>query len=650
MCQRTLARGCAKLSSIQASTSVGADQYIGRAKTDEGGQDQNHAQGFDAVACYRVGPQLKTGEKGKRDKQRAEAQTQKAANRSYMADLNILLSCWSVRRAVVNIRQFECLCVTAKIGSPIKPQEANLEATLSHRLNPPDVGTCEPSQAEVVSWLGDPATHGGRAVTRIDTPISHVFVTGPRTYKLKRAVNRNFVDYSTLAKRKALCEREVEVNIVNAPRIYKGVLAITRTIHGFHFGGADGEAVDYVVEMDTFDPNLAFDRLAETGTLEIVHMRQLADLIARMHAAALIVENGGGAGIVGQTLLQIAEAILEAPVGDALVSEVSAWQAAADAALAVHASRIDVRRRHGFVRRCHGDLHLGNLCLFEGAPTPFDAIEFSEEIASIDVLYDLAFAVMDLLHRGLRQHANVLVSRYLNITRDYSGVALMPLFVSLRAAVRAMVAASNEDAELGRREALGRLEFALRILGPGPRPQLIAVGGLSGSGKSTVAQSIAPELPGLCGGVVIRSDVCRKRLFKAAPEEPLPLEAYAPEVSARVYRIMQRDAARALRAGVSVILDATFIDGDEGHSLERIAESAGASFTGLWLSLDLDVLQARIERRGSDASDATPAVAATQWARVQVDPAWTEIDAGSTPEEVAARALQALPTGAERPA
>jgi uncharacterized protein len=540
--------------------------------------------------------------------------------------------------------------VIANIGSPIKPKEADLEATLSHRLNPPDAGTCEPSQAEVVRWLGDPETHGGCAVTRIDTPISHVFIAGPSTYKLKRAVTRNFVDYSTLAKRKALCEREVEVNIVHAPLIYKGVLAIMPAMQGFQFGGADGEAVDYVVEMATFDPDQAFDRLADAGALDVIHVRQLADLIARMHAAALIVDNGGGAGVVGQTLAQVAEAIVEARAGDALVSGVSAWRETAEATLAVHARQIDARKRHGFVRRCHGDLHLGNLCLFEGVPTPFDAIEFSEEIASVDVLYDLAFAVMDLLHRGLRVHANVLVSRYLNITRDYSGVALMPLFVSLRAAVRAMVAASNEDTELGRREALGRLEFASRILGPVRRPQLVAIGGLSGSGKSTVAQSIAPELAGFCGGVTIRSDVCRKRLYKAAPEEPLPLEAYAPEVSARVYRIMQRDAARALRAGVSVILDATFIDGEEGHRLQRIAESAGASFTGLWLSLDLDLLQARIERRGSDASDATPAVAAAQWARVQVDPAWTEIDASGTPEEVAARALQALPTGNERPA
>ncbi len=513
---------------------------------------------------------------------------------------------------------------------------------MSHRLNPCELSSCEPSQAEVVAWLGNPETHGGRLVTRIDTPISHVFISSPSTYKLKRAVTRNFVDYSTLEKRKALCEREVEINIKHAPGIYKGVLAVSRTPQGLEFGESEGEAVDYVVEMTTFDPDLAFDRMAEAGALELTHMRQLADLVATMHAHSPIVRNGGAARIVGETLAQIGEAILQAPVGGSLVSEVSAWRTAAQSALSRRGRQIDARERHGFVRRCHGDLHLGNICLFEGVPTPFDAIEFSEEIASIDVLYDVAFAVMDLLHRGLHRHANVLVSRYLNITRDYSGMALMPLFVSLRAAVRAMVAAANDNSETARKEALARLEFATGVLSLEFRPQLIAIGGLSGSGKSTVAQSIAPELPGLCGGVIIRSDVCRKRLFKVAPEEPLPLEAYVPEVSARVYSIMRKDAGRALRSGVSVILDATFLDGDEGCELERIAEVAGARFTGLWLSLDLDALQARIERRGADASDATPAVAAAQWARARAHQAWTVLDAGETAEEVAARALRAL--------
>lgn len=513
---------------------------------------------------------------------------------------------------------------------------------MSHRLNPGDLDSCEASQAEVVAWLGDPDNHGGQSVTRIDTPISHVFIAGPSTYKLKRAVTRNFVDYSTLEKRKALCEREVEVNIGNAPRLYKGVLPIVRSAHGLELGGTDGETVEYVVEMATFDPDLAFDRMAEAGRLELTHMRQLADIIARMHAQASVVHKGGAAEIFSETLEQIADAILAAPVGGSLESEVSAWRTAAQPAVARLARQMDARRRHGFARRCHGDLHLGNICLFEGVPTPFDAIEFSEDIASIDVLYDLAFSVMDLLYRGLRRHANVLVGRYFNLTRDYKGMALMALFVSLRAAVRAMVATLNEDSEAGRKEALLRLAFASDVLGYNSQPQLLAIGGLSGSGKSTVAQAVAPELPGLCGALTIRSDVCRKRLFKTAPEEPLPPEAYAPDVSAQVYNIMRKDAGRALRAGASVIVDATFIDGDEAGELQRTAEAAGARFTGLWLSLDLDELQARIAQRRADASDATPAIAAAQSARVSSHPAWTVLDAGGPAEEVAARALRTL--------
>ena len=522
----------------------------------------------------------------------------------------------------------------------IKPK-ADLEIALAHRVKPPIQGSFEEQQAAVIRLLADPKTHGVEFVLRIDTPISHVFIAGSRTYKLKRAVKRNFVDYSTLEKRKTLCEREIDVNIVHAPQIYKGVVPIVRTVEGLQLGG-QGEAVDYAVEMSTFDPEQAFDRLANAGALDVVHIRRLADTVARLHTAAPMMRSYGGSGEVGETIEQVAGAIAEAPAGSKLAKEVAAWQAAAEPALAAMARRIDTRKRHGFVRRCHGDLHLGNICLFNGVPTPFDAIEFSERIASIDILYDLAFAVMDLLHRGMLAHANVLVSRYLNVTRDYSGLALMPLFVSLRASVRAMVAASNDDPDIGWQEARARLEFATNCLGLRPRPQLIAIGGLSGSGKSTLAQAIAPELPGLCGAVAIRSDVCRKRLFKTSPEEPLALDAYTPEVSTRVYRIMQKDAARALRAGVSVILDATFIDGDENRSLERIAESAGADFTGLWLSLDLDVLQARIGMRGADASDATAAVAAAQWERVSASPAWTVLDAVGTPEEVAKKALEVL--------
>lgn len=518
---------------------------------------------------------------------------------------------------------------------------------MTHRIVDPNSDSADPSQAAAVALLANPATHGGVPVVRIDTPISHVFIAGPNTYKLKRAVKRNFVDYSTVEKRRIQCEREVEINSAFAPGIYKGVVAIRRDECGLQLG-VDGKAVDYVVAMATFDPAQTFDRLAEAGKLTARQSRELADVIAAIHRAAPRAAQFGGSKNVAQTISQVAEAILYAAAGRYLTGPVRAWRTAAESALESVRDQIDARRRHGYVRRCHGDLHLANICLFENRPTPFDAIEFSDEIASIDVLYDLAFTVMDLLKRNEMVHANTLLSRYLNITRDYSGLSLLPLFVSLRAAVRAMVAASDDDVQSGTNDACTRLQFALACLGIGharkdtPPPKLIAIGGLSGSGKSTLARRLAPVIPGLCGAVTIRSDVCRKRLFGIGPEVPLPDSAYTPDISRRVYTLLMRDAARALRSGTSVILDATFIEGEKTAGLEVLARRAGASFAGLWLSLDLATLQQRISARGPDASDATPAVAAAQWRSVRENPAWVKLDAGRRPEDVEAEARAAL--------
>lgn len=518
---------------------------------------------------------------------------------------------------------------------------------MPHRRVTPCSKTGEPGQAAAIALLGDPVTHGVKDVVRIDTPISHVFIAGPKTYKLKRSVKRNFVDYSTVELRKKHCQREFEVNSIFAPGIYQGVVAIVRASDGLRLGGK-GEVIDYVVEMTSFDPARTLDCLAQTGELSREVISEFADTIAAIHQAAPAAAQFGGSDKISRTIEQVAEAIAVAPVGDLLNAEISAWQQAADAALARHRKQIDARRRHGCVRRCHGDLHLSNICMFEGHPTPFDAIEFSEEVASVDVFYDLAFTVMDLLRNDLKSHANSLIARYLNITRDYSALSLLPLFVSLRAAVRAMVAASGDDTSAALHGARTRLEFAQRCLQIAPeieatrRPMLIAIGGLSGSGKSTLARALAPQLDGLCGAVTIRSDVCRKRLFSVAPEAPLPRSAYRAEVSQRVYTLMMRDAARALRSGTSVILDATFIEGEKTRNLDALAGRAGATFAGLWLSLDLAALQQRISARGADASDATPAVAADQWQSVRENPAWTKLDASRSPNEVAAEARAAI--------
>ncbi len=491
-------------------------------------------------------------------------------------------------------------------------------------------------------FLADPATHSVDRVEHIVTHISHVFIAGDRTYKLKRAVARSFVDYSTLQKRREMCEREIAINSAYAPEIYKGVTAISKSPGGYEIGG-DGPAVEYVVEMATFDPDQAFDRLAQRGTLAPGYIRQLADAIAQAHCNAEKRPASGGERAFQEIVRGLVGSIRASPSGPALKEPLADWERDVSESLGRHGASMEARRRHGFVRRCHGDLHLANICLFEGKPTLFDAIEFNEEIASIDVLYDIAFTLMDLLYRGQREAANQLLCRYINLTRDTSGLRLLPAFISVRAAVRAMTATGKPEDGAATDEARKRLVFAIRALHAPHRPRLIAIGGFSGSGKSTIAARVAPQLPGILGALVLRSDVYRKRLFGVAPEDRLGKEAYSDDISERVYATVLKDAGRALRNGVPVILDATFTSPSAAGPLRRLAARCGVEFTGLWLHVPLDELQRRIGNRSGDASDATAEIAAGQWQAMPEPPEGFEVvDGVGQPDAVASAAMRRL--------
>jgi len=301
---------------------------------------------------------------------------------------------------------------------------------------------------------------------------------------------------------------------------------------------------------------------------------------------------------------------------------------------------LDRRAVAGKVRRGHGDLHLRNVCLFEGKPTLFDCLEFSDELASVDVLYDLAFLLMDLKHRGLADFANLVLNRYLDLTGEDDGLAAMPLFLSLRAAIRAHVtaAAMERAAQRGAQpgtgaEARSYLDLSALLLQPGSR-RLVAIGGLSGTGKSTLAAALAP----LLGARVLRSDVIRKRLFEVAPETPLPASAYTSQVSRRVYRTLGRKAADALDAGYSVIVDAVSLKPAERRSFQSVAEAAGVPFAGLWLAAPAKTMDRRLRVRRHDASDASPEVLAQQ---LRQDPGtidWICIDAAAGQEKCLAAA------------
>jgi predicted kinase len=321
------------------------------------------------------------------------------------------------------------------------------------------------------------------------------------------------------------------------------------------------------------------------------------------------------------------EAALEAGLP---AKEVEAWGAAIDATLSGLLPWLKRRVKDGFVRRAHGDLHLGNLCLWRGKPVPFDALEFDEALATIDLGYDLAFLLMDLEHRVGRAAANRVLNRYIARTGDADLVRGLPAFLSLRALVRAHVTARSGQPDA----AQSYLTAAIEYLRPAC-PVVLAVGGLPGTGKSTLARALAPGIGRSPGALIVRSDEIRKRLMGVAPEDRLPPSAYTPDVSRTVFEILAETVLVAANAGQAVVADATFMDPAHRTMVEQAAHRAGVPFRGFWLQAPLAQLEQRVSARTGDASDATVAVL---HAAAPNDPGpldWTPIDASDATNALA---------------
>jgi aminoglycoside phosphotransferase family enzyme/predicted kinase len=509
-------------------------------------------------------------------------------------------------------------------------------------------------QRDVIAFLSDPSSYGAGVdrVEVIETHASLVFLARDRAYKLKRAVKYPYLDFSTAARRRQACEAELAFNRRTAPQIYLEVRGLIRATDGsINFSTVDA-AIDWVVVMRRFDQELLFDSLAKEGGLGPQLMDELADHIAAFHRAAEPHLDRGGAAEMDalaetqyRCLISVAgQAGLARQAVDGILEK---WRES----LASIGPLLDRRRAAGKVRHCHGDLHLRNICLFDGKPTLFDCLEFDSALASIDVLYDLAFLLMDLEHRGLAPFANRVLNRYLDRTEEDDGLAALPLFLSLRAAIRAHVTAtvlrqgarSDAQDEMAC-EARGYFDFAHRALRPEPC-RLIAIGGVSGTGKSTLAAALAPELGVRPGARVLRSDVTRKLLFDVDPETRLPASAYKKEISQRVYDTLRRKAAMGLAAGCSVIIDAVALRPQERRAFAEVARVAGVPFLGLWLEAPAATMASRIGARRRDASDATAKILADQ---LRHDPGpidWIRIDAGGGPEDCLAAAQRALRGG-----
>jgi len=492
------------------------------------------------------------------------------------------------------------------------------------------------NQAGVIEFLRAPSTHGVATVDRVETHSSIVFLAGERAYKLKRAVRFDYLDFSTPDLRHTLCDAEVRLNRRTAPGLYRGVVAVTRQADGSCALGGDGRAVDWVVVMNRFAQEALFDRLARAGTLGIELMPQLASAIAGFHASAERRPDHGG--IAGMRWVIDGNAAGFTEFGGTWLHRPSAQRTTRDARreLARRADLLERRRTAGFVRQCHGDLHLRNIVLLDGTATLFDGIEFNDEISCTDVLYDLAFLLMDLWRRTLPRHANVVWNRYMLEAADFDGIPLLPLFLSCRAAVRAKTTATAlaVGASAGRHPDMQRgagayLRMAEKLLHP-PAPCLVAVGGLSGAGKSTLAASIAPSLGAVPGALLLRSDEIRKRLCGVQFSQRLGPEGYTARVSDRVYAHMAEHAAVALRAGHSVIADAVHSRQSDRRAIEQVATGAGAAFIGLWLDAPEPVRTARASARRADVSDADAAIVRGQRAEDTPDEGWRRLDASAS--------------------
>ncbi|WGD29204.1 AAA family ATPase [Ancylobacter sp. WKF20] len=505
-------------------------------------------------------------------------------------------------------------------------------------------------QEPVFALLADPATHGlADTVSRIDTHGAAVFLAGHDVYKVKRAVRFPFMDLSTLDKRHAACARELEVNRATAPGLYLDLVPIRRDGAGLRLGGDKGTIVEWAVHMRRFDEHATLDRLpADALTPALIDA--LARAVHAAHERAPRHVEVDSAGELAKVASGIVAGLRESP--DIFAPpRVAALATAFTDRLARLSPRLDRRARAGEVRRGHGDLHLRNIALINGAPVLFDALEFDEALATTDRLYDLAFLLMDLGQRGLTLPANRLLNRYLAAGGDappYDGLAALPLFLALRAGIRAQVTAAalalrdGPAKRAAEAEALAYLGHAETALAPRPA-RLVAVGGLSGTGKSTLATRLAPAIGPLPGAVHLRSDVERKRLAGVGELDRLPPDAYTREVTEAVYATLRERARAVLAAGHGVIVDAVHQRDDERAAIEDVAREAGAAFTGLWLEAPLDTLTARVEGRRGDASDATAAVMAQQAARDCGSVRWHRLSTAGGKEATLVEARRLLP-------
>ncbi|MEC9368685.1 MAG: AAA family ATPase, partial [Pseudomonadota bacterium] len=399
-----------------------------------------------------------------------------------------------------------------------------------------------------------------------------------------------------------------------------------------------------LVVMHRFPQEKIYDHMAETGTLPLEAMGPLTGAICELHSGALRRLNPDRPVAALMRVLEENEEAMAArpdfyePERARDLAAMSREKARRLVAL------MRYRARGGWVRHCHGDLHLKNIVEIDGAPVLFDAIEFDDNVATVDVLYDLAFLLMDLWRRNMKRHANRVLNGYVDCTSGtgtLAGLATLPLFLSMRAMIRSKVEVLHSHGADGARElALHYFALAQEMIRPA-LPILVAIGGLSGTGKTTVARDVAADIGPVPGAVILRSDVERKKLFGIPETERLGPEGYTSGITETVYTILRKKAAQALAARHSVIVDAVHARQEERAELEELARRLGCKFSGMWLDGPVETLVERVTARRGDASDADADVVRGQQGNVTGEITWKRIHAGGD-RSASAKAARAL--------
>ncbi|WP_181389550.1 AAA family ATPase [Leucothrix pacifica] len=486
-----------------------------------------------------------------------------------------------------------------------------------------------------------PDTANPDDVTLLETHISWIILTGRIAYKLKKPVNLGFLDFTTLANRKHFCEEELRLNARLAADLYLGVETITGNAQQPVING-EGPVIDYAIRMRQFPQSAQLDKRLEQHLLLPADMEALGAMIARFHQQLPPAEANIDYGSVEQIHsdvgdnLSVIKDYFEATSSDTpdnpslddrqTLTAIEDWVKKQNQALDdVFAQR----KQRGFIRECHGDLHLRNLIWLDDHPVAFDCLEFDESLRWIDVMCEIAFLVMDLMSRDQDALAYAFLNHYLQQTGDYQGLTVLPYYISYRAMVRAKVDAlrhqqsgiSPQELAATDTELHAYMNLALRISQP-RRARLIITRGMSASGKSTISQVLSAQI----SAIRIRSDVERKRLYDleatesaaSAPDTGL----YSKSISTKTYTTLLALAEHSLAAGFDVIVDAVFMHHTQRRVFQELAEHNNYDYVILEFTASPDTLRQRIVSRVKEASDADLTVLEhqlSQWQPLQTD-------------------------------